>query len=66
MRKIRLAIRGGGHVADVEIPPFRKMPDVVVWGERFFALHGELSADGDACSHEYREVFVYVIPPDER
>lgn len=61
--KIRLAIRGGGHVADVEIPPFKTLPEVLVWGQRFFSFHTELKADGENCSAEYREVFCYWIPP---
>lgn len=65
MRKIRLAVREGGHVADVWVPPFVSMPEVVLWGQRIFTLHGELKADGEACSHEYREVFAYWVPPQE-
>ena len=66
MIAVRLAVRGGGHVADVIIPPFQKLPDVVVWGERFFGLHHELSAVEERCAAEYQEVFAYWIPPGER
>lgn len=61
--KIRLAVREGGHVADVEIPPFVARPDVLVWGIRCFMFHAELSNDGDDVIAEYREAFMYVIPP---
>jgi len=63
MMQIRLAVRDGGHVADVSIPPFKSLPEVVVWGERFFAFHHDLKADGENCAAEYREVFVFWIPP---
>jgi hypothetical protein len=61
--KMRLTIRDGGHVADVEIPPFKSLPDVLVWGDRVFSFHQSRSDDGDPCSAEYREVFCYWIPP---
>ncbi len=62
MMQIRLTIRDGGHVADVSILPFKTLPEVVVWGDRFFAFHHELKADGENCVAEYREVFAYLIP----
>ncbi len=32
-------------------PPFQKLPEVLVWGERFFGFHEELpGADGDPCA----------------
>jgi hypothetical protein len=62
MIQIRLAVRDGGHVADVTIPPFQGFPDVVVWGQRFFAFHHEMKEDGDPCRAEYREIFAYWIP----
>lgn len=63
MIKVRLAIRDGGHVANVSIPPFVKLPEVLVWGQRMFAFHSELKADGEPCSVEYREIFAFWIPP---
>jgi hypothetical protein len=63
MMKIRLAIREGGHVADVEIPPFQSLPEVIVWGQRFFSFYSELSGDVEPCTAEYREVFAYWVPP---
>jgi hypothetical protein len=63
MIQVRLAVRDGGHVADVIIPPFQSLPEVLGWGERFFQFHHEIQNDGDACTAEYREVFVYWIRP---
>lgn len=64
MIKIRLAIYDGGHVSDAIIPPFQKLPEVVVWGERFFAFHHVIEEAEDECRAEYREVFAYWIPPE--
>lgn len=62
MIRVRLAIRDGGHVADVNIPPFHKLPEVLVYGGRVFSFHTSIAIDGEPCRAEYREVFVYVIP----
>lgn len=64
MIRIRLAVRDGGHVADVTIPPFQKLPEVLVWGVRFFSFHSSMSIDGEPCSAEYREVFAYMVLPE--
>lgn len=64
MTIVRLAIHDGGYVADVSIPPFQKMPEVIVWGDRHFAFHAMLTEPEDHCAAEYREVFAYFIPPD--
>jgi hypothetical protein len=64
MRKIRLAISDGGHVADVSVPEFLKMPEVVIWGDRFFGFHEMLPEPEDECVAEYREVFAYFIIPE--
>jgi hypothetical protein len=63
MIPIRLATKDGGEVVEVTLPPFQKMPEVVAWGSRVFAMHGSISIDGDPCKFEYREVFCYVVPP---
>jgi hypothetical protein len=62
MINIRLAIRDGGHVVDVQIPPFLALPEVIVWGERFFSFHHEITTPDENARAEYREVFVYWIP----
>lgn len=55
MRKIALFTRDERFVAKALLPPFKPMPEVVVWGERFFVR----SDDDD--SHYY-EAFTFVIP----
>jgi hypothetical protein len=64
MTIIRLAIRGGGYVADVSIPPFQRLPDIIVWGSRHFTFHAMLPEPEDHCAAEYREGFAYFVPPD--
>jgi hypothetical protein len=56
----------GAYVADVTIPPFQKLPEVVVWGERFFGFHKMLDEPEDPCAAEYRQVFAYCIVPEVR
>lgn len=63
MIRIRLTVRDGAYVADVSIPPFKSMPEVIVWGQRFFGLHQMLDEPEDPCAAEYREVFAYFVPP---
>jgi hypothetical protein len=63
MIRIRLATRDGGHVTDVTIPPFHKLPEVLVLGfNRVFQFHADMRIDGEPCCAEYREVFCYMIP----
>lgn len=65
MKKVKLFTADGGFVADVKIPPFLpgKDPDVIMWGQRFFKRHSEVrSPDGDYL--DYRECFVYAVPPE--
>jgi len=61
MIRVRLATRDGSHVADVNIIPFDKLPDVLIWGTRSFAWYCSLSVDGDICRAEYREVFAHIV-----
>jgi hypothetical protein len=56
MKTVKLAIADGGFVADIEMPPFLKMPEVIVWGIRTFAHYTD---------DEYREVGSYFVPRDE-
>jgi hypothetical protein len=54
--KINLLTRDGEFVTEVEIPMFKLMPEVLVWGERTFVYSpGVLGA--------YYEGFAYYIPP---
>ena len=63
MIRVRLATRDGAHVADVTIPPFRTLPEVLIYGfNRVFPFHASVEADGDPCRAEYREVFCYMVP----
>lgn len=55
--KIRLETRDGGLVAEKEILPFQILPEVVLWGERYFAF-----VDYTGCQMpRYREVSCYPI-----
>ena len=60
MRKVTLLTHGGGLVATVHIPPFPDfaMPDVLVWGERYFRpTNGIIDV--------YREAFGLAVTPDD-
>jgi hypothetical protein len=65
LKRIRLALRQGEHVGDIELPPLAKLPDVIAWGLRTFAFYQELNADGDPCCAEYREVFAFYVAPGQ-
>lgn len=65
MIRIRLSL-DGAYVADVSIPAFQKLPEVIVWGQRFFGFHKMLDEPEDPCAAEYSEVFVYWVPPEVR
>lgn len=58
----RLATKDGSHVADVPVPTFQKVPDVLIWGDRIFQFHQELTTADDPCSAEYRECLAYMVP----
>ncbi len=45
----------------VQIPPFLALPEVIVWGERFFNFHHEITTPDENAHAEYREVFVYWV-----
>lgn len=63
MIRVRLSTREGAHVADVTIPPFMKLPEVLVFGfNRVFQFHTSMAIDGEPCRAEYREVFCYMVP----
>lgn len=60
MRVVKLVVKSGAAVADVQIPPFpdAAMPEVILWGDRFFAPVGR--------GHDtYVEVFGVVVPTEE-
>ncbi len=61
MEKIKLCVKEGEKlmdVVDVEIPPFKTRPAVLIWGSRVFMEEG-LVSDGRAV---FVEVFAYTIP----
>lgn len=66
MQRVRLETAGGELVTDEEyIPPFKKHPEVIVWGSRFFAYAGgTIGALRDATV--YREAFTYCITGTEK
>ncbi len=61
--KVKLEVPGGGLVGTFGIPPFAKLPEVIVWGSRIFVLHEP--RDGRPLAEVapvYREGLAYVIP----
>jgi hypothetical protein len=58
----RLATKDGDHVADVQVPTFQKLPDVLIWGDRIFQFHQDITTADDPCSAEYRECFAFMVP----
>ena len=57
---VRLVTADDGLVQEVVVPPFQKMPEVIMWGERFF-IPADLIHVG---YWKYREVFCYAVPPE--
>lgn len=54
MRKVQLITRDRGFVAEVDVPPFLTMPDMLVWGDRHFKHEAD---------DLYVEAFVFWIVP---
>jgi hypothetical protein len=68
MTQHKLYARDGFFVAEVTIPPFDPMPEVVIWGERIFTK--QLEDDAIAAAEEghvndicYVEAFAWFAPP---
>lgn len=59
MLKIRLETEDGRFVCVGTIPPFRTLPEVVIWGQRIFQLQ-TVQPDTDRLPL-YREAFTAVI-----
>jgi hypothetical protein len=55
MIEVQLVTADGGYVGKFQIPPFQKLPEVLVWGSRVF----HLDAPGEIPI--YREVFAFAI-----
>lgn len=52
MHKVKLLTNTFLFVAEVELPPFVIMPEVLIWGQRFFK---------QASEDTYTEVFAYAV-----
>lgn len=50
---VELISVAGTQIAAIKLPPFRKLPDVLIYGERLFHCVTGL---------RYRECFHYVVP----
>jgi hypothetical protein len=56
MHKVKLSTGDGRFVANVLIPPFKTMPEVLRWGDRYFKFVSE---------SEYSEVFCIAVLIEE-
>lgn len=54
MTRIRLTTKDGRFVTTVEIPPMGPLPEIIVWGERYFIYKTP------GIPHTYREGFAVV------
>jgi len=59
--EVRLDTAVGIFITDIIILPFSTMPDVIVWGERFFIPKNSYALNG-TMKHVYREAFAYAAP----
>lgn len=59
--QVNLYTAAGDFVAEVEIPPFNRMPEILVWGERHFIWHEDPASviDGKV---GYVEAFAFWVP----
>lgn len=57
MVKVRLEVRGGGLVGWANVPAMAPMPEIVIFGQRFFMRDG--SADG--LHPVYREALAWPV-----
>lgn len=53
MIDVDLFVKTGEYVTTVKMPPFKTMPDAILWGERFF-----IRRDDDG---KYYEGFVHCV-----
>ncbi len=53
MKEVRLLTRDGSYVTTAIVPPYILMPEVFLWGFRYFGKTENLD--------EYREVFCSVV-----
>lgn len=59
--RVVLLTRDSQHVADVDMPPFEPMPEIVAWGLRSFVARPAASW-ADPAAPEYGEAFAYYVP----
>lgn len=52
--KVRLVTREGELASEVEIPPFKVPPEIIIWGSRAFVWRG---------ANTWREAMAYYVPP---
>lgn len=55
--KVKLYTAAGDFVAEIEIPPFQRMPEILVWGERHFVGPAD-----PANPDHYVEAFAFWVP----
>jgi len=60
--KVKLQSRDGEPVAEIEIPLFKMLPGVIVWGERTFVHYGPDLSPSNPLTPVYMEVFAYTVP----
>ncbi len=54
--KVKLFTRDGGFVADLQIHPFKLMPEAIAWGSRFFVRNVFMDTTE---TYGYTEAFCY-------
>jgi len=59
MIQARLQVPSGELVQMVQIPPFQKLPEVLIWGDRHFVLQEPV----DLSVPVYSEVCAFWVPP---
>lgn len=59
MQDVRLETFDGRYVTTGIVPPFQKMPEVLIWGERCFRLTSTIFKPGVV--PVYREAFALVV-----
>jgi hypothetical protein len=64
MEPVRLQTREGEFVAEVRIPPFALLPEVLIWGSRVFCRVGEAERGAHEGALVYREGFAFWVPPE--
>ena len=61
MKRTILLAADGKLVGEIHVPPFRDMPEGIMWGRRFFVPDPEYEGEEDV--EYYREGLLWVAPP---